>query len=202
MSCSLSRLGRFTGYSSTWKQIHGAMGMPDMPLFKGGAILKLSCEAKIFSCCHNLHRFFQSEVLRLYFPALEPWGAQSLSLPSGSSQFIHRQMWDHLLRQPPPPAPVLKLPPCHVSTPPQLPSPPILVVWVNVPSLTPWLSDFYTVLFSGSSDCFLFSNLLLSFFWLCKEVQCIYLHFHFGQESSNSFSFLKESFPSVTSLLF
>ena len=141
--------------------------MPDMPLFKGGAILKLSCEAKIFSCCHNLHRFFQSEVLRLYFPALEPWVAQSLSLPSGSSQFIHRQMWDHLLRQPPPPAPVLKLPPCHVSTPPQLPSPPILVVWMNVPSLTPWLSDFQTVRFSVSS-CFLFLNLLLSFFLVVR----------------------------------
>ena len=42
--------------------------------------------------------------------------------------------------------------------------------------LTPWLLDFYTVWFSGSSSYFLFLNLLLSFFWLCKEAKCICLH--------------------------
>ena len=35
-------------------------------------------------------------------------------------------------------------------------SPPLLLVWMNVSSLTPWLLDFCTVWFSGSSDCFLF----------------------------------------------
>ena len=60
---------------------------------------------------------------------------------------------------------------------------PLLLVWMNVSSLTPWLSDFYTVLFSGSSGCFLFFNLLLSFFWLCEEAKCIYLHLHLGQKS-------------------
>ena len=39
---------------------------------------------------------------------------------------------------------------------------------MNVSSLTPWLLDFYTVQFSGSSGYFLFLN-LLSFFWLCEE---------------------------------
>ena len=43
---------------------------------------------------------------------------------------------------------------------------PLLPVWMNVSSLTPWLSDFHTVRFSGSSDYFLFLNLLLSFFRL------------------------------------
>ena len=28
---------------------------------------------------------------------------------------------------------------------------------------------------------FLFLNLLLSFFWLCKEAQCVYLHLHLGR---------------------
>ena len=43
----------------------------------------------------------------------------------------------------------------------------LLQVWINVSSLTPWLSDFHTVWFSGSSGYFfLFLNLLLSFFWL------------------------------------
>ena len=56
---------------------------------------KLSCEAGSFSCCHNPHRFLQPEVLRLYFPVLEPWVTQCVSLPSSSSQFIHTQMSDH-----------------------------------------------------------------------------------------------------------
>ena len=34
---------------------------------------ELSCESGCFSHHCNPHRFFQSEVLRLYFPALEPW---------------------------------------------------------------------------------------------------------------------------------
>ena len=60
---------------------------------------------------------FQSEVLRLYFPTLEPSVAQSALLPSCSSQFICKQMEDCL---------VCQLPPCHESSPPWLPvsSPP------------------------------------------------------------------------------
>ena len=56
---------------------------------------------------------------------------------------------------------------------PCYPSPPLLSVWMNVSSLIPWLSDFYTVQFSGSSSYFLFLSLLLSFFWLCKEAKCM-----------------------------
>ena len=33
-------------------------------------------------------------------------------------------------------------------------SQPLLLVWTNVSSLTPWLLDFHTVWFSGSSGCF------------------------------------------------
>ena len=69
---------------------------------------------------------------------------------------------------------------CHFAASPLHPSPPLLLVWMNVSSLTPWLSDFHTVWFSVSSGCFLFLNLLLSFFWLCKEARCIYLHLHLG----------------------
>ena len=39
---------------------------------------------------------------------------------------------------------------------PTYPSLPLLPVWINVPPLTPWLLDFHTVQFSGSSGCFLF----------------------------------------------
>ena len=58
--------------------------------------------------------------------------------------------------------------------------PPLLPVWMNVSSLTPWLLDFHTVWFSGSSGCSLLLNGLLSFFWLCEEVKHIYLPLHLG----------------------
>ena len=120
------------------------------------------------------HRVFQLGVLRLYFPTLEPWFAQCFLLPSFSSMFIHMQMWAvcstnrHL---------VLSSSCCLAVSPlrPGYPSLPLLLVWMNSSSLTPWLLDFHTVRFFGSSGWFLFLNLLLSFFWLCKEAQCIYV---------------------------
>ena len=50
--------------------------------------------------------------------------------------------------------------PCLATSPlcPGCPSPPLLPVWMNVSSLTPWLLDFHTVQFSVSSGCFLFLN--------------------------------------------
>ena len=77
------------------------------------------------------------------------------------------------------PACVLQPPPCCKSSPPGCPCLLLLPVWMNVSSLTHWLLDFHTVQFSVSSCCFLFLN-LLSFFWLCEEAQCVYLHLHLG----------------------
>lgn len=51
---------------------------------------------------------------------------------------------------------------------PDCPSLPLLLVSMNA-SLTPLLLDFHTVRFPGSYGNILFSNLLFSFFWLCKE---------------------------------
>ena len=134
---------------------------------------ELSCEAGNFSHCHlNLHTCFLSEALRLYFPILAFCVAQSISLPSCSSQFICTQMWDR---------PVCKSPPCHESSLTGCQSLPLLPVWMNVSSLTPRLSDFHTVQFSVSSGCFLFLN-LLSFFWLCEEAQFVYLCPHLGRK--------------------
>ena len=70
---------------------------------------ELSYEVGSFSCHFNPHRFLHSEVLRLYFPTLEPGVVQSVLIPSCSSQFICTQMWD------------CQLPPCHMSSPPWLP---------------------------------------------------------------------------------
>ena len=142
---------------------------------------ELSRETGSFFRCLNRRRFSQSEVLRLYFPALEPWVAQSVSLPTCSSQFICTEMWDHLLHQPLP-HPVHQLPPCCESSLSRLPisAPPTSVdecfffssLVVRLP---------YSLIFC-QFWLFLFSNLLLSFFWLCKEAQCIYLCLHLGQK--------------------
>ena len=70
----------------------------------------------------------------------------------------------------------LAMPPFH----PTCLSPPLLPVWMNISSLTAWLSDFHTIRFSGSSGCFLFLNLLF-FFWLWKEAKCLYSCLHLAQ---------------------
>ena len=64
---------------------------------------ELSCEAGSFSCCCDPRRFLLANVLRLYFPTLEPWLVQSVLFPSCSPQFIHTQMWD---------CPLCQLQPC------------------------------------------------------------------------------------------
>ena len=53
------------------------------------------------------------------------------------------------------------LPPlwCHAMS-SVLPSLPPLPIWMNMTSLNPWLLDFHTVHFSGSSSCFLFCFVL------------------------------------------
>ena len=66
-----------------------------------GLSRELSCEAGSFPCHLNPHRFFWSEILMLYLPALEPWVAWSVSLLSFSSQFIHTEMWNCPVCQPP-----------------------------------------------------------------------------------------------------
>ena len=108
----------------------------------------LSYETGSFSHHWNSHRFLQPEALQLYFPRLEPWVVQFVLLPSCSPQLICMQMWDTLVSW--------QLPPCCVSSPtsPGCPSLPLLAVWVNVSSLTPWLLDFHALWFSGSSGFF------------------------------------------------
>ena len=41
---------------------------------------------------------------------------------------------------------VCQLPPCHESSPPSCLSSPLLPVWMNVSSLSPWLSEFYSLI--------------------------------------------------------
>ena len=144
---------------------------------------ELSCEAGIFSCCClNTHRCFQLEILRLYFPMLEPWVVWSVSVTSCSCWFICVRIWDSPGCKPLP-CWVCQPLPCHESSLPGCPAPPFLPVLMNVSSLTPWLLDFHTVQFSVSSGCFLFLNVLFSLFWLCEEARCVSLHLHLGRKS-------------------
>ena len=118
---------------------------------------------------------FSIRDLRLYLPELEPWVAWSALLPRCASRFVYARMWGHKVHQPPP-CGVCQLQPglpgstihhlpgstrhCPAARPllPGCLSPPLLLVWMNVSSLSPGLSDFHTVRFSVSSGCFLFLN--------------------------------------------
>ena len=145
---------------------------------------KLSCKSGSFSCILNPHRFFQLEVLRIYFPVLES-GLRGLSrspvVPPGLSARKCRTTRSASCCLP---SPVLQPPPCRESSLPRLPTPPLLLIWMNVSSLTSWVSDIHTVRFSVTSGCcWLFLNLLLSFFWLCRGAQRIYLCLHLGRKS-------------------
>ena len=119
-----------------------------------GLSKELSCEAGSFSHHCNPHRFFQSEVLRLLLLCAGALGCVVCFAP----QFLPADLY---AKVGPPclpgaataPALVLQPPPCHESSPPSCLSLLLLLVWMNV-SLIPWLSDFHTVQFSGSSGCF------------------------------------------------
>ena len=116
--------------------------------------------------------------MQAWFPTGEPIHGHGSSPPTslltgfsewGLSHVSHRwnsspQMWDCAVWKPLPLS-VHQPPPRHQSFLLGCPSLPLLLVWMNVSSLTPWLSDFHTAQFSLSSGCFLFLN-LLSFFWL------------------------------------
>ena len=76
------------------------------------------------------------------------------------------------------PTPLQNLPPLWVRQPPPCcQSLPLLPVWMNVSSLSPWWSDFHTVRFSVSSGCFWFLNCPFG----CARSLCVYLCLHLGQ---------------------
>ena len=115
---------------------------------------------------------FSQRLWGFIFPLLEPWVLRSISFPSCSSQFICMGTWDHPVWKPPPHLLGQPLPSCQ-SSPPGYVSPPLLLFWMNVSSLTPWLSDFHTVWFSVSSGCFLFLKLMLSYFVVRGGTACL-----------------------------
>ena len=137
---------------------------------------------------------FSLRGLRLYFLTLEPWVARSASLPAicpvylcanvGLQGLPATTLWG--LPDAAWPAPfhnrwVHQPPPCQESSPPPLPvsAPPtsldecffFISLVVELP---------YSSIFCQFWLFFVF-KLLLSFFWLCKEAQCVNLRLHLGQ---------------------
>ena len=145
---------------------------------------------------------FSISGLSLYFPSLEPWGVWSVSLPLCSSWFIWAQMWStgsasHRLAGS---ASCSLLTSCSLAHPaPQsttsLGPPATVLTWVLSAQLRVSTPP------TGLDECFFFNSLvvglpyssifcqfwlffvfkLLSFFWLCKKAQCVYLCLHLGR---------------------
>ena len=70
------------------------------------------------------------------FPSAGTLGCTVCLAPQFFLPVICTRMWDR---------PICQLLPGRESSLPNCPSPPLLQVWMNVSSLTPWLSDFHTV---------------------------------------------------------
>ena len=113
-----------------------------------GLSTELSCEAGSFSHCCNPPRFLQSEVLRLYFPMLNP-GLCSLSFSPVAPPGLSRRMWHCPLHQPPPCLPWSSNHRLTVSPlcPPGCLSPSLLPVWMKGSSLSPWLLDYHSLIY-------------------------------------------------------
>ena len=170
----------------------GFHSLSPLPIFKlgpSGAALQVGGFVYILGPCGSLQgtllwgweflllppqpwQVFSIRSLRLYFPALEPWVVQSVLLPSCSSRFICMWIWDHLLHNPLPRW-VQQPPPCDESFPGHLP--------VSAPPTGLDECFFSNSLVAGlpysSNFCqfwlFFVFKLLLSFFWLCEEAQCL-----------------------------
>ena len=134
----------------------------------------LSCEAGSFSCCHlNSHRCFQSEVWGFISPSWNP-GLHGLSR---SQLFLQVYLYSHVGPQSPQ---VITLPPVFSAQLPISAPPTGLDECVFSNSLVAGLP--YSLIFCQFWLVFVF-KLLLSFFWLCEEAQCVYLCFHLGRNS-------------------
>ena len=105
---------------------------------------------------HNSHRILQPDVLRLYFPTLELWVVLSISLPSCSSGLSAQKCGTTRSAASASPTQSSSHGLAMCSLHPGCLSLALLPIWMNVSSLTPWLSGFHTVWFSGSSGFFVF----------------------------------------------
>ena len=142
----------------------------------------LSCEAGSVSCCRlNPPQVFSIRGLRLSFPRWNS-GFRGPSPGPPAAASLPAAAWPALLHNPPPHW-VRQPPPCHKSSLPGCPSPPLLLVWMTVSSLSPWLLDFHTVRFSVSSGCFSFLNCCCPSFGCVRRHSVSNLCLHLGRKS-------------------
>ena len=130
---------------------------------------ELSCEAGSFSCCClNPPRVFSIRGLSFYLLCWSPGLCGLLHSPAVPSGFCMHECGAAGSSSCCTARPIHSTIRClsgstsrciaASSVCPGCPSPPLLLVWMNVSSLTPWLLDFCAVRFSVSSGCFLFFN--------------------------------------------
>ena len=143
---------------------------------------ELSCEAGSFSHCPTTPTGVFSQRFEALFP-----GAGTLGCAVCLTPQLFLPVYLPANVESPSPKSAASLSPPAAALPSSLlgcPSPSFLPVWMSVSSLTPLLWDFHTVQFSVSSGCLLFLN-LLSFFWLCEDALCVYLHLPLGSIDLN-----------------
>ena len=168
---------------------------------------ELSCEAGSFShCLFNPHRCFESELEALFphtgalccavcfvpLPFLLVYLCANVGLqglPATTLCGLQAAAWPAPFHNPPP-CWVHQLPPCRESSPPPLPisTPPTgldeCFFFISLVVGLPYSSIFFQFWL------FFVFKLLLSFFWLCEEAQCVYLHLHFGLKSTYLFELM------------
>ena len=150
-----------------------------------GLSIDLSCEAGSLLLPPQPPQVFSISCLRLYFPALELWVVWSvtwstscclagqLKLCSPCSTICHLAGSASRRLAVSPLHPAAHLHPSDRSG--------RMFLLYLLGCQTSIEFDFLSVLV-----VFVF-KLLLSFFWLCKEAQCVYLHLHLGWKSQGTF---------------
>ena len=139
----------------------------------------------------QLSQVFSVKGFEVLFPCTRTLSYMVYLVPQLFFLVILMQMWDHLAHQQPPCLlwstslclALGPLCPCCLSL-------PLLPVWMNVSSLTPWLLGSHAVWFSGSSGCFCFQigyypfgcarrQSVLTYASIWPEFLCWYLVFIF-----------------------
>ena len=170
---------KFLGSCKFWGGLVNILGQCGPPRMDSPERLAVS------SATATPTRFYGQRLWGFIFPVLEP-GLCSLSWAGiPCSSVIPPSFYQHECGTNWSPSAASPACPLH----PGCQSLPLLLVRMNVSSLTLWLSDFHTVRFSGSSGYSLFLGWLLSLSSLCEEAQCIYLCLQLGQKCQYFFMY-------------
>ena len=183
---------------------------PTIKLGPSGAASQVGgfvCEAGSFShCSPNLHRCFQSEVWGFIYPCCSPGLRGLLCSPVVPPSLSMRECGasgsaSHLLVGSVSCSLACPVPQSATSLgPPVATLPRVLPAWLPVSAppigldecffFISWVVGLpYSSIFCQFQWFFVF-KLLLSFFWLCEEAECVYLHFLLGRKLSSFRFFL------------